>query len=364
MSVIVTGRGRETEQNKGRDHSGAVLSGWPALSVAGGKPVHVTPPGGIGRNVLRLKSAAEIINEYAEHNSMHATKQRTCLEHLIPPPIHIDRSATRELQREEDNHHRNDCSAVQCGAEHVVELAPPRKIALADEVLEYEADREPRRIVDSRRRRDRRHAVEDDRGAHVARPRVRVPPLPQEEWHRQERTDDDRVEVRMVQRAGSKLFRRPYEAPDRGCGEEHLVVRARQLRLLVRITDIRHVVEYPFFDTDLDESRKDSRHHLHCGVHCSATFNFRANGVHTNERRARRYLDVVPELEVLHERRRRGERLYRVSLKEHVRKRLTGQQCARDDLCQDVDRNLSSNQHYFIEKEIKSHSHPGPSWHR
>lgn len=133
------------------DYEGMTM-GLPELSSAGGKPFHVTPPAGIGKNVFRWKSAANIppsqhrVSKHIRHNKL------TSLEHLVPPPVHIDRPASRELQREEDHHDGNYRPAVQRRAQHIVELAPPRKIALANEILERKSDREPRRVVDTRRR--------------------------------------------------------------------------------------------------------------------------------------------------------------------------------------------------------------------
>jgi hypothetical protein len=45
-------------------------------------------------------------------------------------------------------------TAIQCGTRDIVVLAPPLKIALANDKLEYEPDREPGRVVDARRWRD------------------------------------------------------------------------------------------------------------------------------------------------------------------------------------------------------------------
>lgn len=45
-------------------------------------------------------------------------------------------------------------TAIQRGTRDIVVLAPPPKIALANEILEYEPDREPGRVVDARCWRD------------------------------------------------------------------------------------------------------------------------------------------------------------------------------------------------------------------
>lgn len=46
-------------------------------------------------------------------------------------------------------------TAIQRGTCDIVVLAPPRKAALANDKLEYEPDREPGRVVDARRWRDK-----------------------------------------------------------------------------------------------------------------------------------------------------------------------------------------------------------------
>ena len=69
--------------------------------------------------------------------------QRTLRKHIIPPPIHCKCSALGKLQGEKYKKHRNHSPAIQCRTRHIVELDPPRGIALADQVLEHESDEEP-----------------------------------------------------------------------------------------------------------------------------------------------------------------------------------------------------------------------------
>lgn len=138
----------------------------------------------------------------------------TMLIHRIPPPINRNPPVLGELQREEDRHQRDHRPAVQRRARHIVELAPPCEIPLPDKVLEQRANRKPRAVVDPCGRRDARHAVEDHRRADVFDPAVRVSPLPEPKRQREECADDQRVRVRVVERASSKLPRRPDETPE------------------------------------------------------------------------------------------------------------------------------------------------------
>lgn len=73
-------------------------------------------------------------------------------------------------------------------------------------------------------------------------------------------------------------------------------MRARKLALLRRRADILDVRKDPRLDADLEERRDQRADELH------------------EERRTRGHLDVVPQLQVLNERRRLRERLYRVRL--------------------------------------------------
>ena len=51
--------------------------------------------------------------------------------------------------------------------------------------------------------------------------------------------------------------------PDGGCGEEHLVVWTYEIVLLVNVTYIRNIIEYPVFHSDFNEGRHDSPNSLH-----------------------------------------------------------------------------------------------------
>jgi hypothetical protein len=139
--------------------------------------------------------------------------QRTVHKHIIPPPIHLNPTSLWKLQREKYKNQRNHSPAVHRRARHIVELGPPREIALPDEVLEHESDEEPRRVVDARRGRDGRYAVEYDGCAHPAHPRLRVSPLIEPEREREECANDECVHLRMVYRPKAKLTIWTDQAP-------------------------------------------------------------------------------------------------------------------------------------------------------
>lgn len=189
----------------------AVAVGTPLVVGVGigVNPFHTTPPGGTGRNATRLKSAATSVEE--KKNNQYTTqppqnkKRPTLLIHHIPPPIHHNRTPSRELQRKENKHHRNHRPTIQCRAQHIIKLAPPRKVPLPDHILEHRAHGEPRRVVDTHRRRNGGHAVEDNRRADVAHPGFGVTPLPVPEGNREERADDDGVQMGVVDRPGAEL---------------------------------------------------------------------------------------------------------------------------------------------------------------
>ena len=117
------------------------------------------------------------------------------------------------LQHEEDRNERQTRPTIHGGARDVVELAPPRKVPLPDEVLEDEAHQEPARVVYARRGWDLRDAVQDDRRRDVLDPRVWMPPLPEPEGEGEEDADDHRVEVRVVDRVRAELAHRADETP-------------------------------------------------------------------------------------------------------------------------------------------------------
>ena len=69
-------------------------------------------------------------------------------------------------------------TAIQRSTRDVVELAPPSEVLPTQQVLENEADKEPRGIVDARRRRYGRDTVQNEGGVYIPNPGGRVPTLP------------------------------------------------------------------------------------------------------------------------------------------------------------------------------------------
>ena len=81
-------------------------------------------------------------------------------------------------------------------------------------ILEHRAHGEPRRVVDTR---NSRHAVEDNRRADVAHPGFGVTPLPVPDGNREERADDNGVQMGMVYRPGAELACWADETPKKKC---------------------------------------------------------------------------------------------------------------------------------------------------
>src|SRR5580700_6572967 len=77
-------------------------------------------------------------------------------------------------------------TAIHSRTRDVVELTPPRKIPLANQILEQKSNSEPRRVVDACRRRDVVDTVQDYRRRDEFDPRVGIPPLPEPEGNRKE----------------------------------------------------------------------------------------------------------------------------------------------------------------------------------
>ena len=94
---------------------------------------------------------------------------------------------------------------IHSSTRDVIEFRPPLEIAPAYPILEYEADKDPRRVVDARRGRDVRDRIQDDRRAQVLVPVVRALLLPVPQRYREKDTDDDGVHLRVVDRALSEL---------------------------------------------------------------------------------------------------------------------------------------------------------------
>ena len=74
------------------------------------------------------------------------------------------------LKHKEDDYNRKSGPTIQRRTQHIIKLAPPRKILLPNQVLEYEPNKEPRTIIDSCSRWNSRQTSNDNRRAHVARP--------------------------------------------------------------------------------------------------------------------------------------------------------------------------------------------------
>jgi hypothetical protein len=96
-------------------------------------------------------------------------------------------------------------TTIQRTTQHIIKLAPPRKVPLADNILEHEANHEPTAIIDTRGRWDPRDTVEDDGGGDPLDPRVGVAAAPEPKGDGQDGPNDDRVEVGVVHRACAKL---------------------------------------------------------------------------------------------------------------------------------------------------------------
>ena len=107
-------------------------------------------------------------------------------------------NVSAHLQEEEYSYQAEHRPTVKCSTRDVVEFAPPPKVPSPDDILEDEAHREPTRVVDADCRRDERNAIENDWRADVFHPRIGTPPLPEPEWKRQERANDNGVELRVV----------------------------------------------------------------------------------------------------------------------------------------------------------------------
>lgn len=146
--------------------------------------------------------------------------------HLVPPPLNLN-STLRELQREENDNNSDDSAyknkthhqptiktneskeepltAIQSTTQHIVKLTPPRKVPLPHHILENEPHHEPTTIVDPRRWWYPTHTVQNNRCAHPLDPRVRVLAAPDPEGYGEEDTDDDSVEVPVVDGADAEL---------------------------------------------------------------------------------------------------------------------------------------------------------------
>jgi hypothetical protein len=164
------------------------------------------------------------------------------LEDGIPPPVHVD-STLGEIQAEKDDHHtyhscyskpksasmpfstpqKKALTTIQRCTRHIIKLTPPRKVPLPNQILKHKPNRKPRRVVDPCGRWDVRHAVDNDRHADELDPQVWVLPLPQPEWHWEERAHDDRVQLWVIDRVCAELpqwaIKPPYNQQKRGEGE-------------------------------------------------------------------------------------------------------------------------------------------------
>lgn len=119
-----------------------------------------------------------------------------------------------EGEGEEDDQRAERQAEVEPRGREEVEAAPPREVALADEVLEEEADDAPGQVVERGGRGDGAGAAEDDGGHEV--PEVGLgPPLGGEV----ERDGDDGADAEEDEEAGVDLPWRedagwPDQSPD------------------------------------------------------------------------------------------------------------------------------------------------------
>jgi hypothetical protein len=96
---------------------------------------------------------------------------------------------------------------------HIIELGPPRKAAPPNEILEQERYHKPRRVVDTSRRWDPLYTVEDNRDIYELEPCLGEASLPEPERHWQNRTNDECVQLWVIDRMSAELTLRSDKSP-------------------------------------------------------------------------------------------------------------------------------------------------------
>ena len=104
-------------------------------------------------------------------------------------------------------------TTVQGATQDIVELAPPCKVPLTNNILEHEADQEPAAIVDAGGGWDPGGTIEDDGSGYPFDPRIGVTATPEPEGEGQDGADDNRVDMRVIDGSRTKLTIRSNEAP-------------------------------------------------------------------------------------------------------------------------------------------------------
>ena len=102
---------------------------------------------------------------------------------------------------------------IHSSTRDVIEFRPPLEIAPAYPILEYEADKDPRRVVDASRRRSELHRVEDDGHRDINVPAVWPLALPVPQRNREEDANNSREDFRVVYRTLAELAAWPYNTP-------------------------------------------------------------------------------------------------------------------------------------------------------
>lgn len=90
--------------------------------------------------------------------------------HKVSPPLDLNCTTLGKLEGKEYKDNRQNGATIQRGTKHVIELAPPGEVPLANDILEEEPNREPRGVVDASGRWDVGHPIQNDGGANPADP--------------------------------------------------------------------------------------------------------------------------------------------------------------------------------------------------
>lgn len=155
-----------------------------------------------------------------------------------------------------------------------------------DPRTEDESDQHEARIVDSRRRRNRRRAVKQHDKVDVPDPRLRSLPRPQPDGDREDGADAEGVQGGVIQRESTELTFRSDETPakeqrrlgkvtrsldwkreivpENRSGEEDFGSRAEELVLVGGHADVGGGLEEPLLDGHLYETREEHNDDLDC----------------------------------------------------------------------------------------------------
>lgn len=236
----------------------------------------------------------------------------------VSPPIRELRIRTIG-DGKEDHNAANGQSGIQRSREHIVVLCPPGVEAAVDDLVEYQVDNIPRRVVDTGSGRDIVRADKDEGPVDLA-DKIGARLFPDEVGNgRQDEADPEEMQQARVDGADRVQARGADQTPNDRRGEDGAAVGAGEAVLLVLGADVVDVAQHPQGHARLGQGAEDGGDAL------------------GEEESARRNLEVVAELQVRGKVEALADDVGGQDLEQNVGNGLALEHVAADELGEDVE---------------------------